>query len=299
MSLANHLLHGVALAALLALPAAAQEAAEAPEAPDAAAEAPAQNLSADTVVATVNGVDITLGHMIVMRARLPEQYQALPDDMLFSGVLDQIIQQIALGAGMEGKLSKGSELALENERRAFIAGEALGGVADGAVTDEALQALYTERFADAAPSQEYNASHILVATEEEAAALKAEVDGGADFAELARTRSTGPSGPNGGDLGWFTEGMMVEPFEQALLLLKPGEVSGPVQTQFGWHVIMLNEVRLKEAPPLDEVRGELSEELQRQAIDAAIAAATEAAEIVRNDEGIDPTVLRSLDLVSQ
>lgn len=300
MSLADHLLRSAALAALLALPAAAQQAAETPaeEAPDATAEAPAQDLSADTVVATVNGVEITLGHMIVMRSRLPDQYQALPDEMLFSGILDQIIQQLALGAGADGKLSRGSELALENERRAFIAGEALTLVADGAVTDEALQALYTERYSDAAPTQEYNAAHILVETEEEALAVKAEVDAGADFAELARTKSTGPSGPNGGDLGWFTEGMMVEPFEQAVLQLEPGEISGPVQTEFGWHIIKLTEVRLKEAPPLEEVEAELSEELQRQAIDAAVAAATEAAEIVRSDEAIDPAVLRNLDLVT-
>ncbi len=299
MSLADHLLRSAALAALLALPAAAQEAADAPAAEAPAAEAPARDVTADTVVATVNGIDITLGHMIVMRARLPDQYQSLPDELLFSGILDQIIQQIALGAGMDGKLSRGSELALENERRAFVAGEVLSEAADGAVTDEALQALYAERYSDAAPSQEYNAAHILVETEEEATEVKAELDGGADFADLARTRSTGPSGPNGGDLGWFTEGMMVEPFEQAVLVLEPGEVSGPVQTQFGWHIIKLNEVRIKEAPPLEDVEGELSEELQRQAIEAAIATATGTADVVRDDEGIDPAVLRNLDLVSE
>lgn len=309
----NHLIriaHGAALAALLALPVTAQEsAAEAPaetpaetpaEAPaePAAEAAPAAPPSADMVIATVNGVDITLGNMIVMRARLPEQYQSLPDETLYNGILEQIIQQLALGSGMEGKLSRGSELALENERRAFLAGEALSVVAEAALSEEALQALYDERYAGAPTTQEYNASHILLATEEEAAAVKAEIDAGADFAELARSRSTGPSAANGGNLGWFEQGMMVEPFEQAVMALGVGEVSGPVQTEFGWHIIRLNEVRLKEAPPLDEVRAELNGELQNAAIEEAIAAATGSAEVVRAEVQIDPAVLRDLSLVA-
>lgn len=254
--------------------------------------------SAETVLATVNGVDITLGHVIVMRARLPEQYQSMPDDVLYAGLLDQLIQQTALSGGLDGQLSRGAELALENERRAFLAGEALNALADAAVTEDAIAGLYAERFTGAEPSEEYNAAHILVATEEEAAAIKAELDGGADFGELARTRSTGPSGPNAGDLGWFGKGMMVEPFETAVLALSPGEVSGPVETQFGWHIIRLNEVRMKEAPPLEAVRDEIATELKRTAIDAAIAQATEEAEVVRNDEGLDPAVIRNFELVA-
>ena len=293
MTLAKHVVRGLALAAMLAQAALAQQADAGADAAPAATE-----VAADTVVATVNGTEITVGHMIVALARLPQQYQQLPDEVLFPGILDQLIQQLAIGATGDGSLSTGSALALENERRQFLAAEVLGGLSEGAVTEEALQALYDERYAAAEPSREYNASHILVATEEEAAAIKAEVEGGADFATLARERSTGPSGPGGGDLGWFGPGMMVEPFEQAVVALEPGQVSDPVQTQFGWHVIRLNETRLKEAPTLDAVREELTSELQTRAIDAAVAAATEAAEIVRSDAGIDPAVLRNLELVA-
>ncbi len=300
MTLMKHLLCSAALAALTLTPATAQEATtEAPAETAAVTPAGTSDADANTVVATVNGQEITLGHMIVARARLDQQYQALPDEMLFSGILDQLVQQLALGASVDGTLSKGSELALENERRSFLAGEALSQIAQGAVSEDDLNALYAERFAGAEPSDEFNAAHILVETEEEAAAIKAEIDGGADFAEVARTKSTGPSGPNGGDLGWFEKGMMVAEFETAVLEMEPGQVSGPVQTQFGWHIIKLNETRLKEAPGLDDVRDELTEELQRAAIDGAIATATEAAEIVRLDDGVDPTVLRNLDLISQ
>lgn len=300
MILARHLLCSAAVATLLALPAAAQQPAQGTTeaAPPAPAATPAREVTAETVVATVGGEEITLGQMIVMRARLPEQYQQLPDEMLFSGILDQIIQQVALGKSSDVTLSRGSQIALENERRALIAGEALTEISEGAVTDEALQKLYDERYASAPATQEYNAAHILVATEDEAKALKTEIEGGADFTELAKTRSTGPSGPNGGDLGWFSEGMMVEPFEKAVLAMKAGDVSDPVQTQFGWHIIKLNEVRQKEAPALDAVKAELTEEIQRQAIEAAVQAATENAEVTRDIEGIDPAVLRNLEMVT-
>lgn len=323
MTFTKHLLSGVAMIALMAGLATAQETqqaeepatetpSEAPaevetttegaseaETPEAEEEAPVptRDVDADTVVATVNGEDITIGHMIVMVARLPQQYQELPDDVLFSGVLDQLIQQIALAGDMGSELSKGSKLALENERRGFLAGEAMRILAENAVTEEALQALYDERFADFEATDEFSAAHILVETEEAAKEIKAELDGGADFATVAQEKSTGPSGPNGGDLGWFGKGMMVEPFEEAILAMEPGQVSDPVQTQFGWHVIKLNEIRQTQAPSLEEVRDDVAQEIQQNAIEAAMTAAAEGANVTRDDQGIDPAVVRKLELV--
>jgi peptidyl-prolyl cis-trans isomerase C len=285
MTTAKHLFAGAAMLLSVTLPANAQDSTPAPE------------VNAGTVVATVDGIEITLGHMIVMRARLPAEYQAAPPEQLFPAILDQLIQQTALSERMEGELSLGSQLALDNERRAFRAGEAVNAATANAVSDEAIAAYYAENYTGADPEQEYNAAHILVETEEEAKAIKAELDGGADFATLAREKSTGPSGPNAGDLGWFTKGMMVEPFEAAVLTLEAGQISEPVQTQFGWHVIQLKEVRFKEAPPLDTVRGEIVQSLQRAAIEKAISDATGAAEIVRSSDGIDPAVLSDMSIV--
>lgn len=135
-------------------------------------------------------------------------------------------------------------------------------------------------------------------TQEEAAALVTDLEGGADFAELAKEKSTGPSGPRGGELGWFGAGAMVPPFEEAVVALDVGAISAPVQTQFGWHVIKLNETRIKDAPTLDQVRGELSENVQASAIESRIEALTETAEIVRPElEGIDPTILNDMSLL--
>ncbi len=259
----------------------------------------AQDATADTVVATVNGTEITVGHMIAARARLPEQYAQVPPDVLFQGIMDQLIQQTAITANA-APLSRAGELTLENERRALIVGETLTALATAALTEEAVEAAYEAAYAGAEPEQEYNASHILVETQEQAADLLGQIQGGADFAEMAREHSTGPSGPNGGELGWFGAGMMVPEFEAAVMALEPGAVSEPVQTQFGWHLVKLNDTRQKDAPTLDQVRGELVERIQSDAITAAVASATEAADVTRADtSGIDPAILNDPSLLEE
>ncbi|MGR3792476.1 peptidylprolyl isomerase [Vannielia litorea] len=284
---------GAMLAVGLGAGAMAQEAEEA--APEAAAEA-ATDVTAETVVATVAGVDITVGHMIVARKSLPEQYAQLPPEVLWEGILEQLVQQTAL-ASEAGEPSKETVLVLENQRSGYLAGDVLEAAAMAAVTDEALEAKYNELYADAEPQREWNAAHILVETEEEAQAVKEEVEGGADFAEVAKVKSTGPSGPNGGALGWFGAGMMVPEFETAVMAMKAGEVSAPVQTQFGWHVIKLNETRLKDKPDMAAVKDQLTEEVQRAAVDEVIASAVEKAGVEKAEGEIPAAVLNDFSLL--
>jgi peptidyl-prolyl cis-trans isomerase C len=267
------------IAGVLALPVAAQD-----------------DPSIDTVVATVNGTEITLGHMIIAGASLPEQYRQLPDEVLFTGILDQLVQQAALAATYEGDLPARVRLSLENETRSLTAGEVIERNMAMPLTEEEIKAAYEAQYNDVDAGEEYNASHILVETQEEAAALKEELDGGADFAALAREKSTGPSGPGGGLLGWFGKGMMVPTFEAAVIALEPGDVSDPVETQFGWHVIKLNETRKTEAPSLESVREELELQLRQVRVQEAIETVTSAAAVDRsNAEGIDPSVLKNVE----
>ncbi len=276
----NNFLLGAIFAAALALPASA-------DGPDA-----------DTVVATVNGTDITVGHMIAAKGALPQQYQTLPADALFEGVLNQLIQQTLLSQAMQGEAPKRITLSVANELRAMRAGAVLNSKIADAVTPEALQAAYDARFADAKPTKEFNAAHILVETEDEAKAIRKKLEEGADFAELAKDKSTGPSGANGGALGWFGPGMMVKPFEEAVIALKPGEISDPVQTQFGWHVLILNETRLKDAPSLDEIKAELEAEIQQNAVKKVIEDLTAKAEITKAEkDSIAPTVINDNSLI--
>lgn len=259
----------------------------------------AEEPSAGLVVATVNGQEITLGHMIVMASQLPEQYQALPDDVLYDAVLDQLINQSAAADSVKDDLSTHSVLALENEERAFLASEALSRAAEAGVSEEAINEAYALQYEAADPVKEYNASHILVTTEEEAAEIQAQLEDGAEFATLAREKSTGPSGPSGGELGWFSAGMMVKPFEDAVAGMEVGAVSEPVQTQFGWHVIKLNETRDKPRPELESVRQEIIGGLQQAAVQKAIEEFTSAAEVTRAETDIDRAALRDMDLLDK
>lgn len=257
----------------------------------------AQETDLGTVVATVNGEEITLGHMLVLSAQLPQEYNQLPDDVLFDAVLDQLVRQAAIAQGLEGGLSTASELALENQRRTFMATETLNARVEAEITEEKIQAAYDADYANAEPEPQFNASHILVPTEEEALEVKALLDGGADFAETAKEKSTGPSGPSGGELGWFGKGMMVEPFEVAVLEMAAGDVSGPVQTQFGWHIIKVNETGTVPIPPLEQVRSEIEERLNQAFVESLIAEYSEAAEIVKPETAIDPAVIRDMELL--
>lgn len=273
----RNFLAGVALAALVITPAAAQE--------------------ADTVLATVNGNEITLGHIIVAQSQLPEQYQALPDEVLLQGILDQLVQQAVVASAAQDDITASMQLAIENERRALLAAMALDVVGNADVPEEAVQAEYEAQYGDAEPAMEYNASHILLETEDEALAVIEALEGGADFAELAQESSIGPSGPNGGQLGWFSAGMMVPDFEEAVFALEVGDISAPVLTQFGWHVISLNETRLQEAPALEDVRAEVTETVRVARVDAYIAELTEAAAIDRPELDFDAAMIRRTDLL--
>ena len=259
----------------------------------------AQDATADTVIATVNGVDITLGHVIVMRESLPEQYQSLPDDVLYSGLVEQLIQQVVLEQTIGDKVTKHDQLRIENDRRNYLSGVVLQKVVTEAVTDEAVKAAYDARVKNATPLNEYNASHILVATEDEAKSLKGELDGGADFAVLASAHSTDTgSAVNGGDLGWFGVGMMVKPFEDAVIKMKAGDISAPIKTDFGWHLIKLKETRVAAQPTLEELRDELAGEVEQKAISDYLETLMDVAKIEKPATAIDPALMRKDDLVA-
>jgi len=272
-------LPSLAMLVVLALPASAQ--------PDA-----------DTVVASVNGKEITLGHMIVARAALPQQYQQLEPEVLYNALLDQLIQQTALEQSLKDKTPRRVSLQIENEMRSLMAAEVIEEVMGGAGGDEAVKAAYDAKYVGGNGVDEFSAAHILVETEEEAKAIKADLDKGADFAKTAMLKSTGPSGPGGGDLGWFGLGAMVPEFEAAIITLEPGQVSDPVKTQFGWHVILLNEKRQSAAPELEAVRQELETGLRQSAVEARIEELTAAATIERPEvEGLTPDMIQNLDLL--
>lgn len=285
----TRMMGATAFALSLALPALAQD----------AKPAPRTDLTADTVMATVNGKEITLGQMITVRNGLPPEYMQLPDDVLFNGILDQLVQQTALAEIGEARMTRRDEIALEVDRRAYLAGSVLDYTAKSAVSDEKIEDAYKTKYADAEPSREYHAAHIIVDTEEEAQKIKDAIDGGADFAEEAKKNSKDGAAANGGDLGWFTLDAMVQPFAEAIAGMKDGEVKGPVQTEYGWHVVKLMESRLTDAPKIEDVRDELIGDLRQQAVETRVTETVEKAKVEKMVEGVDPAILKNDALLGQ
>lgn len=298
-------LAGLALA--VGHPAVAQETETQPAngAEAAPAEAPAEtaeaaDYDASTVVARVGETEITLGHVVALRSRLPQQYQALPDEALFQGLIDQLIDQELLSR----TLSENPEddplavrLHLENERRAALAQRAVLERVEVPVEDADIEEAYDRLVEEFEPQTEYNAAHIIVPTEEEAAELKAEIEGGADFAEVAKEHSQDGAAAQGGSLGWFGAGQMVPEFEEAVVAMEPGEIAGPVQTQFGWHLIKLNEVRETEPPALQEVHDELADQVRQERLNAEVMVLREEGDVERTETGIPPRAVRNDELI--
>jgi peptidyl-prolyl cis-trans isomerase C len=238
----------------------------------------------DPVLATVNGEEILESEVRATQQGLPQQYRQLPFEMLKADLLTrEINQRLLMDAGSEAGLADDEEVKAQIaalERR-LIAETYLDRALSDAITDDAIEAKYEEFIKTNEPEPQVHARHILLESEEDAKAIIAELDDGADFAELAKEKSTGPSGPNGGDLGFFNRADMVAPFAEAAFAMEPGTYSSePVQTQFGWHVIKVEEKKEGTQPSLDEVRQQLMAEISRDAFNTLVEDLRSDAEIV-------------------
>lgn len=213
------------------------------------------------VLATVNGVEITDEDLKVamddIGQGLPQQAQGPERDAY---VLDYLIDlKIAARKAEAEKMADSPEFArrMAYQRDKALMEGLLGRVAKAATTDEALRKVYDEAAKGQGPEQEANARHILVATEDEAKAAARRVKGGEDFAKVADEISKDP-GSKGGDLGWFTKDRMVPEFAEAAFKLNKGQISDPVKSQFGWHVIKLEDKREKKFPAFETVKDQVS-----------------------------------------
>ena len=256
----------------------------------------AEEVSEKTVLATVNGENITIGNVISFRSRLSEEYQSIEDNVLFDGILKQLIQQIILSQNVNSN-SRKIKYALENQTRAFLSQELLGNLSEVEIVESEIKSLYEDFLLGVKEQKEFNASHILVETEGEAKKILESLKNGTDFSELAKKHSTGPSGAKGGALGWFGEGTMVPEFENAVTKLSVDEVSLPVVTQFGWHIIKLNEIRIIPIPKIEEIREDLMAEIKKKKIEIEMNKLIDAADVVFTDLEFDPRIIREDSLL--
>ncbi len=222
----------------------------------------------NAVVAEVNGITITESEIRLAESELDQQFAKLPEEQRRVAALTALIEiKLMAEKAKSAGLDQDKDF---RERMRFLEARALHSAiveaeVAGKVSDEDIRARYDKEIAGATPENEVRARHILLKTEDEAKAVIAELDAGADFVKLAAEKSTGPSGPNGGDLGYFGAGQMVPEFEQAAFALSVGEhTKVPVKTQFGWHVIKLEDKRTKQPPAFDQVKEQVRSLILRE-----------------------------------
>lgn len=262
---------GLLVTTALALsPAAMAQDATPAEAPPASAE-----IGPDTVIATVGGKQITEGDLGLAAEDIGQQLQQVPPDQQRAFLLSVLIDmKVMAEAARENGLDQTDEFKARSNylsekalRRIFFAEKIAN-----AVTPETVRAAYDKYVAEFKPEEEVHARHILVATEDEAKAVKAALDGGKPFELEAMEKTIDPSGKTtGGDLGFFQKGQMVPEFETAAFALEVGKVSDPVQSQFGWHIIKVEEKRPTAPLPYEQLQSQLGQQAIYDAYDAAVS----------------------------
>ena len=258
--------------------------------PPAPATSPAAVPAVDPskVIARVNGADITEGDLAIAAEDPALQMPNVPEEQkrdLLTGYMIDL--KLGAKAAEAAKVGSGAEFArkLAYNRDKTLLDEYLDQEAKKAVTPEAARKLYEETVKSVPAEQEVRARHILVENEEDAKKAAARVKGGEDFTKVAGELSKDPgSKTDGGDLGFFTKDRMVEPFAEAAFKLEPGQISDPVKSQFGWHVIKVEEKRNKPAPSFEETKDQVQTYLARKAQQDLIMGLRKNAKVERLDD---------------
>lgn len=251
-----------------------------------------ESVDPNTVVITVNGLEITQADIDLTLEQFAGELQNAPPEAARQVAAQYLVElKILVAAAEAAELAQSPDFQL---RMRFLRDQALrerylATEIDQAISEADIEAAYEQQIADFEPAEEISARHILVESEEEARALIAQLDGGADFAALASEKSIGPSKAQGGSLGFFGRGQMVPEFETAAFEMVEGAHSAqPVQTQFGWHIIKVEEKRETSPPALESLRERLLMGLRRSAYQSKLQELTAAASIDYVDDALMP-----------
>jgi peptidyl-prolyl cis-trans isomerase C len=295
-TMAGALLLGTALG-FAPVAALAQDAA-APAAPAAAAP-----VAPETVVATIGDQTITEADITFATEDLRQELQRVrPEErraFLINVLIDmKVMAKAAKAAGMADTDTFKRHLQYLEERE--LRQDYFSDKVATMVTEESLKAAYDQYVKDFKPVEEVHARHILVATEDEAKAVKAELDAGKPFEVLAMEKTTDPSGKqNGGDLGFFSKEMMVPEFADVAFTLEPGKISDPVQTQFGWHIIKVEEKRMSSPPPIEQVQQQLAQDLMFKAFNDIVGPLKKDAKLDIPDAALAAAVKKQADSAAE
>jgi len=248
---------------------------------------PVRAEDANPVLAKVNGSEIRQSDMAIAEEELGPSLDKMDPATNQENLLAFLIDmRIVAKAAEDKKVENNDEFKkrLAFARNRLLMDSLLATEGKAATTDEAMKKVYDDAAKQITGEQEVHARHILVETEDEAKAIKAELDKGADFAELAKKKSKDPGASDGGDLGFFTKEQMVPEFSAVAFTLEPGKISDPVKSQFGWHIIKVEEKRSRKAPDFDQVKAQIETYVTRKAQAEYVAKLREAAKIERMDK---------------
>ena len=251
------------------------------------ASLPVRAEDANPVLAKVNGSEIRQSDVALAEEELgPSLAQMDPatkKENVLAFLIDmKIVAKAAEDKKIEDRPDFKARLAFTRNR--LLMDNLLAVEGKAATTDEAMKKVYDEAAKQIEGEQEVHARHILVETEDEAKAIEAELKKGADFAELAKKKSKDPGAADGGDLGFFTKDQMVPEFSTVAFALEPGKISDPVKSQFGWHIIKVEEKRSRKAPDFDQVKAQIETYVTRKAQAEYVAKLRESAKVERMDQ---------------
>ena len=251
---------------------------------------PARADDANPVLAKVNGSEIRQSDMAIAEEELGPSLEKMDPATKKENLLAFLIDMKIVAKAAEDKKVEDSDefkKRLAFARNRLLMDSLLANEGKAATTDEAMKKVYDDAAKQITSEQEVHARHILVATEDEAKAIEEELKKGADFAELAKKKSKDPGASDGGDLGFFTKDQMVPEFSAVAFSLEPGKISDPVKSQFGWHIIKVEEKRNRKPPDFDQVKGQIETYVTRKAQADYVAKLRETAKIERMDQPAD------------
>jgi peptidyl-prolyl cis-trans isomerase C len=251
------------------------------------ASLPARAEEANPVLAKVNGAEIRQSDVALAEEELGPSLAQMDPSTKKENVLAFLIDMKIVAKAAEAKKIEDRDdfkARLAFTRNRLLMDNLLAVEGKAATTQEAMKKVYEEAAKQIEGEQEVHARHILVESEDEAKAIGAELKKGADFAELAKKKSKDPGASDGGDLGFFTKDQMVPEFSAVAFALEPGKISDPVKSQFGWHIIKVEEKRNRKAPEFEQVKGQIETYVTRKAQADYVAKLRETAKVERMDQ---------------
>ena len=255
-----------------------------------------ESLSADTPFIEVNGKIIKFGSAIIAFSKIRQSNRDFDQKTVFSQIVQQLVNEELLSQKID-KENQLTLLALEHEKRSAKAAQMVSKILKNFPNDELLNSAYQNLTEQLKNALEYNASHILVKEEDQAKTILADLKNGKAFEEMAKEHSIGPTGKNGGKLDWFDLNNMVPEFSTALMVLSEGDISQPVKTKFGWHLIKLNKTREKQLPELKDVKSQLIQNLRQKKINDYLNSLAENSQIEFVGKDIEPNEIANTKLL--